>query len=454
MQKISDAILEIINRREKSPRNNTIAHQENEGKPASIWKTPFLNKETAAKLNKILANRKLVKTGQVKLLGLENLQKRLGSKWQALLENIHESMISIIKKRISEKDVFFNKSESEFIIVFASASHDVAQLLCAKILQELNEKFAGSSDTKDIIVKTATQEVNGEIFYQQEDLNSILGHINPEDMKNPDVQKKTGATNSWASSLEIDDEVYEFGFRPVWDSRVQVITTYHVNACSSLEDVSENIHGQIKTGYNVLTDKSSIEAVMGLDWVTLMCSINALEDLFKHNFRAIFNIPLCYETVFTTELLLAYASRCNIIPPILRKYIVFSLVNFPKGIPAAKLRYIVSTLKNYSRAVLVETPSIDLHLEKYRDCGIKAISIKIADHGLSPKKAWNQIIPFANICHKNKIQVSLLDVNTLEDLFIANENNVDFISGNVIGKYKNYAAHMQKIPLTELISRL
>jgi len=449
--KVSEAISEIINRRKKAlPRKNTSSHKSRKT-PANHQQNSFLNNDLSSKLNKIIFNKTLVETGQVKLLGLENLQERLGDKWPALLENIHNTLDAIVKKRISDNDVFFNKSENEFIIVFANTSHKAAQLICAKILQELTEKFAGPTDTKDIVIKTVAQQVDGEIYFQCEDLKSILGHVGKDEEKVPKTEDNPGLNSP---SRAFDEENYVFGFRPVWDSRSEVITTFHVKACSDIDDNPAASHIPLKTGYDVLANKSSKEAIMGLDWMTLMCSISTLEDLFLNNFRAVFNIPLCYETVFTTELLLAYAARCEIIPDKLRKYIVFSLVDFPDGIPAVKLHFIVSTLKKYSRAVLVESESIDLHFEKYHDSGIRAISINISNHGTTPKKAWKQVIPFVNNCHKFKIQVSLLDVNTLEDLFIANENKVDFIAGDAIGKYKDYAGHMQRAPWTELISKL
>ena len=141
---------------------------------SSTEKSFILSKNATANLEKILFASTLVETGQVKLLGLDSIKSRLGDNWPGLLKNIHDSFISITESYISSKDVFFNRSDDEFVIVFASTSDKAAELICAKILKILTEKFVGSADTKEIVVKTALKKVNGEVYFRSENLGSML----------------------------------------------------------------------------------------------------------------------------------------------------------------------------------------------------------------------------------------------------------------------------------------
>ncbi|MCF8474528.1 MAG: hypothetical protein K9G26_07520 [Emcibacter sp.] len=351
-------------------------------------------------------------------------------------------MILITESLISDKDIFFKKSDDEFIIVFASTTDERAKLISAKILQKLTEKFIGSVETKDIIVKTAVNKVDGAIMFQSEDLQCILNHSQNEIVNRHlhDFQN----INSPVDTLK--EEPFLFGYRPVWDSIHEVITTFIVKPCVYTSRNINNNSRPKKIGYDVLEDPDSKQARIDLDLLTLTSSIETLEELYQNNFRSIFNISICYETVFNIELLMEYISHCKNISPSLKKYIVFHLVDFPEGIPTPKLHFIVSTLKKYSSAVMLLTSTSSLHLEKYFDCGIKVIGTNILDHGPSTEKTWQKIALFIENCHKYKIKVALLDVNTLEDLIIAQTKGVDYISGLTIGDYKDTSWHMKRKP--------
>lgn len=225
-------------------------------------------------------------------------------------------------------------------------------------------------DTAEIIVKTAVHEVNGEVFFQPKSLQAMLEVAGNVTTKEQDSQKERKANTASSYEEKTEQEDFTFGYCPVWDVNNEVITTYLVNACSNLDETRNHNDKSNKIGYDVLAEPDSKKSMIGLDYEVLQDSALTLEDLFLNKFRSIFVIPLCYETVFTTELLVKYAIHCKKVSPSVKKYIIFSLVNFPGGIPTVKLNFIVSTLKKYGSGVLLQTDGQNLHLEKYQDCGI------------------------------------------------------------------------------------
>lgn len=410
----------------------------------------YLTLNAMSKLEKILTSNVPIEAGQIKLIGLENIKNRLGDKWQSSIANIHEHLITITEKHISDRDVFFSKSDDEFIIVFASTSERVAKFIAAKILQELTEKFIGVSETKDIVVKTAIKEIDGKLLFEEEDLNFLLGQVNEDDLSS---EKRETISNEINETYSKKDESFTYLYRPVWDVKNEVITTYLVTTGTQIEQDAHGILKPAKTSYDVLIDKYTKKSRIALDRMLLSSNVSILEELYQNNFRTVFNIPLSYETVFNIELLKAYTLRCNVIEPFLKKYIIFSLHSFPFGIPSSKLHFIAYSLKNHCNALVFHSSEFDLDIEKFANCGIKIISFDLLAQNLSSHKNWENIIPLINKLHKEKMYIALENVNTNEDISKAKEYGIDYISGDAVGGYRDTVGTMKRVGLKSLIKK-
>ncbi len=418
-------------------------YKKNQEKPANNY-----NKDTVDKIEKILSSNRPINAGQIKLIGLKNLKNKLGDKWPLMVDTVHEHLVSITKRHISEHDVFFKKSDDEFIIVFALVSGNTAKLIAAKILQELTEKFIGSVDTREIIVKTAVQEVSGELLFQAEDLNFMLGQVK----KQIEGSKGKSKDKNYEARKDIE-ETFTDVYRPVWDAKNEVISTYMITAGS---DIIRDANGVIrcnKIGYDVLVDKHLERSRIALDKVLLSCSVSDVGELIRNNFKAIYNIPVSYETVFKPELLMAYIRRCKTIPSLYYKYLTFSLLNFPEGIPESKLNVIVSSINNYCRAIVINISKTEIDLAKYARTGIKIIGIDLKEQKKIELDKWKAISQLVKNCHKNKLQVSLENVDTKEKVKLAKEIGVDFISGEAIGRYRDTVEPMVRLPFKKLMNK-
>lgn len=406
----------------------------------------YTHKDTIDRIEKILSSNRTINAGQIKLIGLSSIKRKLGDKWPSMIETVHEHLISITKKHITEQDVFFSKSDDEFIIVFAQISENAAKLIAAKILQELTEKFTGSADTKEIIVKTAVQEVNGELLFKAEDLDFMLGQVNQQ------IEENKGEHGGDEGRKDIE-ETFTDVYCPVWDVKNEIVSTYMVTAGSNLIRDDNGILRFKKIGYDVLVDSQSERSRIALDKVLLSTGISDVEELVRNNFKAIYNIPVSYETVFKPELLMAYIRRCKTIPRLYNKFFTFSLLNFPDGIPESKLKVIVSSINNYCRATVLNVSRTDIDPAKYARAGVKIIGIDLKQLKLREKNKWEALTRFTEKCHKNKLQLSLENVDTLEKVMLAKEVGVDFISGEAIGIYRDTVEPMVRLPFKDLINR-
>ncbi|MCP5381055.1 MAG: hypothetical protein H6912_01675 [Kordiimonadaceae bacterium] len=447
MNKILDSIIGAFSNSTEKDSNKGL-HRRKVRYANSSQKSFILSENATANLEKILYESTLIETGQIKLLGLESIKSRLGDNWLALLQNIHDSLISITESYISSKDVFFNRSDEEFVIVFASTSDRTAELICAKILKSLTEKFLGSSETKDIVVKTALKKVNGEVFFRSENLGSML-----EAVANENSPKNQSMSDDELASEQSEKKIkYNFGFRPIWDVRHEAITTFTVKPYLGSINKSISLPERLRIGYDVLGKFYTKEEKLDLDYTILNHSIDTLKNLDVANFRPILNIPVSYETVFNMDLLMKYTSYCSRITPDIGKYIVFYLVGFPEGIPTVKLNFIVSSLKRYGRAVMLNSTSCELHLEKYKYSDVKVIGVKLSNLTTRREIAWEKLPAFIEKCHQYSIKLAVLDVDTLEDMLLAKTNGVDYFAGLAIGDYKIRCGPMQRLPWKQILN--
>jgi hypothetical protein len=408
----------------------------------------YLNENAAVNLEDILSNSSLVKSGQVKLLGLGKLKLKMGSKWLSLIASIHDHMNSIIKKHIGPKDVFFNKSDEEFIIVFATTENQAAKLISAKILQELTEKFAGSVDTEDIIVKTAIETLDGDVIFKDNDLKSLLEQFKKDEAKRGRYNKPGSKTAKKAKSD------FKFVYEPVWAVRNETITTYMVDVVSGFGKNSKGFTVPKKIGHKVLGTQNSRKDKFKLDLFILKNSLSTLKKMQRKKVKSIFNIPVSYDSIFKSDALVEYVAQCKDITQALKKYIIFTLRDVPRGIPASKLEFITASLGKYSAGMVLQSAKGGLDLKRYTNSGINIIAIDILEYGKNIEKAWQKIEPFIEECHLNKFQVAILNVNTVEELMLARKYMADYIFGRGVGALEQSPGHMKRIKWHELLEAL
>lgn len=60
---------------------------------------------------------------------------------------------------------------------------------------------------------------------------------------------------------------------------------------------------------------------------------------------------------------------------------------------------------------------------------------------------------FVDKCNLEKLHISLEEVNTVDDLLLAKESGVRFLSGDAIAPYSDTPGHMLRTTLKDLIAK-
>lgn len=390
---------------------------------------------------KVISISTLHSTGQVHLISLEYIKEELGLRWITSKEDILENLTQKIKQSISNEDVFFSRSDTEFLLVFSNMFETVAQQLCGDILKELSITYLGSSYDHNITIRTAIGNRDGKLLFKDVAYTSSSEQEIVETSKSRIISSPK--LEPFVSPIKPHkNRPFELIYKPIWDKKNNIVSTFMV----SIRKISKTDKSASRTtpiGYHALNNPFCLASMIELDQFMLDEIIEMMNDFFKNNFRAMFSIPLNYKTLFNLTRLHNFLGSCQSIPVPLRKYINFTLADFPEGFPEARMHQIITSLLKFCRDVTIVCDKIPQDISYYKGCGVKGICLNITEKEKHSKEYLIKIQKLADDCALENINLSLDGIDDLEELEIIKETELNFISGNTIGRYSDAPRHME-----------
>ncbi|MDE1145515.1 MAG: hypothetical protein PW843_02695 [Azospirillaceae bacterium] len=126
------------------------------------------------RLGAILDHQSKIAAGSVQMLGLESLRDRLGPRWGAVRDRVHQLADRLINQALGPSDVVFPYGPDTYLVVFSQMDERAASLLCARVLQDLQRLLLGDADTASIVVRTAVRQVSGDLVLKPHRLADLL----------------------------------------------------------------------------------------------------------------------------------------------------------------------------------------------------------------------------------------------------------------------------------------
>lgn len=408
-----------------------------------------------SRLLRILENTQTVSGGRVQAVGLQEIKQRLGRKWPLKRDLVHRTMKSIIQRKVSKQDVFFRRSDEEYIIVFAHLGLEPAKFVCAGIMTELNERFLGSADTKDIVVKTAVGAANGKMLFEEARLDKLLDNFSEmsqetaEKYVKNEVLKKHVASMSWeyAPKDPEADQVppdFEIIYSPIWDVKREILTTYIAGY------IGYNSTGKLHNGYSLVSNPKTIAA---MDRTLLDDALATMEDLFRNNFRIMVCVPVHYESVFTEAHLYKLVERLKAVHKALRNYLILACDSFPPGVPLSKFAVISAALRPYCRNLAINVDIDHRDFNSLAEAGFSIVGCRLPRTMLRAAEAGPRIAAFANAVKRRGLLPSFLGVKSLELAEIIRHSGAQHIMGSVIGEYDYVPGHMVRMPWKDIVAK-
>ncbi len=439
---ITDSINHILKKNSKQRKQENSTSQ----KDPQNGITHTADDGTLTKIEQLIYTDTLINSGQIKLIRLSTLKEKLGDSWDIKSGEIMDLLQITVHDRLSPNDIYFPSSELDHVIVFSDKSMDEASLICAKILQDITEKFVGPTPNNEISISTAVKKVKNEVVFEKTTLQKLLDSLSTQPTNNEPEMIIT-LNRDHSQSFNNAAPQFDVVYRPVWDVRYEAISRYIVSSCT----INEN--GDEILGYDALNEFEYRANVMNMDYDVMLDTIETMEDLFTNNFRAIFSIPLTYETLFNSVRLKDFLSKCHVIPEDLYQYICFTLMDFPSGVPTTKLKMITSSLLQYSNTIAVKLKTIPAVISGYKECGVKIITMDVQQNSPDNVIYWENLSSLVDRCNDERMYLTLSEVNNSSDLILAKEIGTHFMAGDAISPYKDTPGHMLRTSWQELCAK-
>lgn len=415
---------------------------------------PSLSRDAESRIAAILKDGAPLQAGHIQIIGLGALKRKLGDKWPEKRAVIYEVLQSIITRRLSPRDVFFQKSEDEFLLVFAELGADAAKFVCARILQELNLHFLGNASLAGVTVRTAVGVLDGSLVYEKTNMQTLLANFSEVDASMADtayfkdgLAAEASLEQTWADKSYRGTSLagqlpkgLKLGYRPMWDAKREVLSTYTV-------DYHQKRGNALVPAYQAIRDEKSIRA---MDVSLLRHAAAQLASLIEAGTRLLLCVPVHYETVLSPALLHDYVKECEDIPKHLRQYILIACDQFPAGVPQSKLALISHAIRPYCRAIAANVEMAFRDFAEFADTGISVTGCYLPAHGLAPETLDKRIRAFVSSATEHGMTAAFLGVNDLPTATVARAAGAHFLEGDVIGRFHEMPGHMVRRTWSEL----
>jgi hypothetical protein len=392
-----------------------------------------LGKNIGNRLREIFKTGQPVPTGCLHLVGFETLRERLGDRWLLVKERVHDIARKLISRHTSPQDVWFRCGSDDYVVVFATLSKEPAQLVCARIVEELHSLLLGNTDTATISVRTLVTQFNGAVDLEETTLATLLANVRSDPP--PQVEDQSQRTRPPLTRPTL--EPVEFLYHPFWDVRRKVLSTYLCRAHRKRRGASS------LTDYAVLPDRDSPGAIAALDINLLKHSLEILEELYANKFRMVISIPVNFETLANSSHRWDWVRAARSIPDDLRPLVAFTLFDLPIGVPSGRLAELLGIVRPFCRTVMITTKLEHTNLSVFSGTKV-SIVIASAPRNAPDSKAIAAIGRFTAAAQLAGLQSCIDDITNPILARAAQSAGAAFIGGSEIGLPREVPEHMKR----------
>jgi hypothetical protein len=386
------------------------------------------------RLAAVVQGRNVIAAGSFHLVGLAEIRERLGPDWERVREKVHQQTRRIIERHIAPQDVYFAGGADDYVLVFAILGKGAAQLVCAKITQEVQQRLLGDSETRDIGIRTLVSETDGSLRIEKAQLSDLVVSAvaaatasAPAELVRAEPPMSP-ASDPHASALPQPTPCV-IVYRPVWDVQREVLSTFLSRRRPILDAAPDELSR--------------------LDLEALRAGSEVLTDLYRKQFRLRLSFPVSFEAIASAPRFRAYVELCRTIPEPVRKLVAFELVDLPMGVLYGRLAGLTAALRPYCGLVLATVDWWRADLSQFTNTGIRLVNAVIP-LGSSEKHCMTEMDRFARAAGKAGLQSAVEGVGTSSLALAAKAAGLDFISGDRIGPCLDVPYHMIRVSWSEL----
>jgi hypothetical protein len=304
-----------------------------------------------------------LQAGRVSIIGLDEVKQRLGPAWERLSGHALRIARNTIERYLLPGDIFTTFGEAGYVIVFSSLDTERARMKCLLIADEVMKAILGEDGADLISVGTAVAQLNGSAS-----LEAILAADLPLELQRA---QPSAPKDNEVEFLEVNqptpsapDQAPPFGFRPMWDTATEVLSTYlctPTDSYLSRDSFAENPES--------LLERDLAMQRHGLDELT-----RAMEGRSK----VLIGISVHFETLAAGSYRRKYLNVLHDgLPREATKFLVIEIMGFPDGVPQSRILDLITPLKRYCRAIVVRVPIETADFAAFDHTGVASVGCDV-----------------------------------------------------------------------------
>jgi hypothetical protein len=271
---------------------------------------------------------KALMTGTVQILGLTELQRRYGPRWDDMRHMALRLAETSIENRLGPLDLYLVVNEEHFVILFGNASREEAErrarLIASDILTKLcgNHAWGASITVRGFAVKVDKSLTPEDIA----DFDHLVGCI--REAEEAGIAAEDRFFRDFAETVGI-------AWRPTLNAAKKLVSAYGLGL-TSVDGEGRRVPAisarppDVSERFLVTLDTLALERLA--DYFTTEAGTAA---------RSLLLVPVHWETLSVRAHREAYVAAFRAFPPATRRRLIPEIVDLPAGTPQSRLREVV-----------------------------------------------------------------------------------------------------------------
>ncbi len=316
--------------------------------------------------------------GQMKVLGLSGLRKKLGENWDAHRDTIRTAIENITSKHLSEQDTVLPVQDGNFLIIFASANAAEAEEISCQISSAICKVLIGDDASKLIRVTTEIgrieQTTDGKLTFQTVDKapqDSAVAKRSQPSPQRQEPKSKDAPRRHLVPTEKLKEKTYKIAYYPIWNMRREILIGY------GLVPVVKEGNDNSLTEHAVLPAGATDEDVTKLDTHLLKTQIKMAKELHRNAFKSLLLSQLHFRTLSCTQGRQEVMNIVSDIPETLKNTLMLEIVGIPEGTPPSTVAQRAGSLSGAVGALTIRIPQLDYPVADCVDMKATAVAYKI-----------------------------------------------------------------------------
>jgi hypothetical protein len=364
----------------------------------------------------------LQQCGCVYIVGLNEIRRQTGERWERLKEMIWTRLDNLLRQKLGPTDFFIRVNDVAFLVSMPSVKREEAEIFCLRVAHELHTGLLGPCEAANLEVSRTIRFYDNTIETAPVDrAERGLPGAAGEAIENPPAPEPAHPVLDNGGDNRIHDIEVCYRFMPIWDAQKEAVASYR---CLSLFDPAlvESL------GFDQRAKFELAATMMRLRYGTGM-----LSQRLAVAAKFLLWLPVSYEMLSSPGARMEISALCRGLTAELRNYIVFEISDLPYGVPQSRLSDLIGALRPYCRGVVACLPARIANYGAYLGVGLQAIGLSLLAGMASGTEMESEMFKLCAAARRQHIMCFVFDIPTEELLRAARALGVNMMSGPLIG---------------------